>query len=114
MGDFTTYYETKYPHVIDLIAVNNPYSAKQTSSVLYNSTTSIYDDISQQYHKMPETYTGFIAYNSNQSSGYNNLLLKTDSFTFDTSNAEAFVRETDKQYRLNDLRDRSLQQTNPI
>jgi len=113
-GDFTTYYDTKYPHIVDFIAVNDPMSAKLSSSVLYSSTASYYDEQSNQYHRIPETYTGYIAYNSNQSTGYNTLTLKTDAFTQDSSNAEALVKHTDRQYRLNDLRDRTVNQDNPI
>jgi len=114
VGNFTTYYDTKSPHIIDFIATNNPLLSTQTSSILYTSTSSYYDEQSKQYHRIPETYTGYIAYNSNQSSGYNDIILKTTAFTNDTSNAESFVRQTDKQYRLNDLRDRSLYTDNPI
>lgn len=114
VGEFTTYYDEKHPHIIDLIAVSDPLQARLSSSIYYSSTTSIYDDITQQYHKIPETYDGFIAYNSNQSSGYNQLILKTDAFSLPTSNTEALVRQTDKQYRLNDLRDRTFSQDIPI
>jgi len=114
VGEFTTYYDSKHPHIIDLIAVNNPLQSTLTSSILYSSTTSYYDPQTEQYHRIPETYTGFIAYNSNQSTGYNSLTLKTDAFMSDSSNAEALVRHTDRQYRLNDLRDRTLYTDNPI
>lgn len=114
IGDFTTYYDIKYPHILDIIASNDPLQAKQTTSIFYTSNTSIFNDDVNEYHKIPETYTGYIAYNSNQSSGYNDIILKTTAFTNDTSNAESFVRQTDKQYRLNDLRDRSLYTDNPI
>lgn len=113
-GDYTTYYGTKHPHIIDIIAAHNPMLAKQPTSIVYNSTTSIFSDGANQYHKIPETFTGFIVYNSNQTTGYNDLILKTDAFLTDTSNAEALVRETDKQYRLNDIRDRTIDKNNPI
>lgn len=114
MGEFTTYYDEKHPHVIDFIAIHNPQLAKQASSITYSATASIYDASTQQYHRIPETYDGFIAYNSNQISGYNTLILKTDAFTQDGSNAESLVRQTDRQYRLNDLRDKAINQDNPI
>lgn len=113
-GEFTTYYDNKYSHIIDLIANSSPLEAKQTYNITYTSNTSIYDTATGQYHKIPETYTGFIAYNSNQSTGYNELILKSDAFTQEYSNAEVFVRETDKQYRINELRDRTYYKDNPI
>jgi hypothetical protein len=114
IGDFTTYYDTKYPHIVDLIASNDPLNAKQSSSVFYTSETSIYDDTTKQYHRIPETYTGFIAYNSNQSSGYNSLLLKDTPFMMDASLDSSLVDIVDKQYRLNDLRDKTVNTDNPI
>ena len=48
------------------------------------------------------------------STGYNDIILKSEAFLTDTSNTEVLVKETDKQYRLNDLRDRTINKDNPI
>lgn len=113
-GDFTTYYGIKYPHMVDIIAANDPLTAKLNTSILYSSITSLYDTITKHYTRIPDTYNGFIAYNSNQSTGYNDVILKTDPFTSDTSNSEILVRSTDKQYRINNLRDLTVNQSDPI
>lgn len=110
IGDFTTYYDSKYPHIIDFIATADPLNAKQTSSILYTSETSIYEDATQQYHRVPETYTGFIVYNSNQSSGY--IPLEYKDTPFESSNS--LVTMVDKQYRLNEFRDKTINKDNPI
>lgn len=112
--EYTVFNDIKYPHIIDIIAINNPLTALQTASVIYTSNTSYYDDTTKTYTKVPETFTSYIAYNTNQSSGKVDLILKNTPFQTDYSNVEALVNITDKQYRINDFRSKTINEGSPI
>lgn len=113
-GPYTTYYLTKYPHIVDLSVVAHPTEAKVFNNIIYNSYTTIYDEGSQSYISADETYDSYIAYNSNQTTGKVSLIPKTSPFDTANTNLEAIVGKTDKQYRISNIRDHTISNNIPI
>lgn len=112
-GEFQTYYDTKYPHVIDLIAAQNQIQGKLGQAVYYTAYTEEYDALNRDYRKVDSTFDGLVAYNSRQSSGYQPMSLKTNPFESDTLGS-VLVDYVDNHYRLNDLRDLTINNNDPI
>jgi hypothetical protein len=113
---YQTYYGIKYDHIIDLIAVQNPQEIKFGNGIQYHSNTYFKEaSTSGNYKWIPDsTFNGMIAYNSTQSTGYQDLLLKDGMFQMDNANDSAYVRRTDRIYRINNLRDRIVNNNQPI
>lgn len=113
---YQTYYGTKYDHVIDLIALNNPQEIKYSNNVQYHSNVYFKEaSTSGNYKWIPDsTFNGMIAYNSTQSTGYQDLLFKNGLFQMDNTNDDAYVRRTDRTYRINNLRNRIVNNDQPI
>lgn len=97
-GNYQTYYNYKYDHVIDLIARNNPSLATIPTNLFYYSTSYLDNSIRDDY-----TYDFVTLYNSNQSTGKLKLKSKTP-FEFDNAPTEALVSKVDKYYRINNIR----------
>ncbi len=110
---YQTYYGTKYDHVIDLIAVHNPQEIKYASNVAYHSNVYFKGNASDYKWIPDETFNGMVAYNSTQNTGYQDLVLKT-GFLTDESNDAAYVKRTDRVYRINNIRDRIINQNESI
>ena len=104
-GPFTTYYDTKYPFVLDMIAINSPMEVKTTNNIFYTSTTSVLDPGTNTYVPMNTTFDKMIAYNENQTTGEVILVSKEFPYMVDNSTSTAFVDKTENQYRINNLRD---------
>lgn len=113
---YQTYYGTKYDHIIDLIAMYNAQEIKYSNNVQYHSNVYVKEALtSGNYKWIPDaTFNGMIAYNSTQSTGYQDLLLKDNLFQMDNNDDSAYVRRTDRTYRINNIRDRILSNSNPI
>jgi hypothetical protein len=106
-GNYQSYYGVKQPHVIDLVTMLNPHEGKLPQAIYYNSRVETYDAQHQNYKPVNATYDKLIAYNSFQSSGQHNLDLKVNPFQVDIGGS-ILVDKIDSKYRLNDLRDLSI------
>lgn len=73
-----------------------------------------YDTDLQDYRKVPTTFDRILAYNSNQSTGLLNLILKNSDFEDDGADNEARVALTDSNYRVSHFRDIVIDNTLPI
>lgn len=88
IGQYQTYNNTTYNHIVDIVANKSPLGRKITSSVLYTSTAP---------------FTGIVAYNDNQTTGF--LMLEEKApFQIQTSTGTCLWDRVDNQYRLNQLR----------
>jgi hypothetical protein len=111
-GNYQLYYNTKAPHIIDLVALKNPIQAKALSSVIYTSKCSTFDDNTSQFRNVDETFTSLIAYNSYQTSGKVDLIIKNQ---FDSSEYPlTYVSKVDNNFRINNVRDMSISHNLPI
>lgn len=111
-GNYQLYYNTKAPHIIDLVALKNPIQAKALSSVIYTSKCSTFDENTSQFRNVDETFTSLIAYNSYQTSGKVDLIIKNQ---FDSSEYPlTYVSKVDNNFRINNVRDMSISHNLPI
>lgn len=113
-GEYQTYYNLKYEHIIDLIASQTPTLQSTLTNVLYNSNVYEYDADTNSFKNVDATYSNLIAYNSSQSTGKLNLTFNNESFPLDEDPLTAYVKRVDRQYRINNLRDASLSHLEPI
>jgi len=113
-GEHTNYYGNYAPHIIDLIAVNNPNEEVQYNNVIYSSTSQVYDFDTKQYKNLPITFNGAIFYNSKQSTGLRTLKLKESEFEFDYDAVTSLVDKVDNKYKISNLRDVVIDEDSPI
>lgn len=99
--NFREFYGTTYPHIIDFATTLHPNEIKYVNGIQYSSNTTRNDgDINKTFNKI-------VAYNSKQSTGTLNLIWK-DLFSTDVSNTEALVSRVDNKFRVNNLRDLTI------
>lgn len=109
-----TYYDTKYPHIIDLIIQQNPFEQKTSSSVIITNTAYLKDPQTNYLKVIPKTYTGLIGYNSKQTTGYQDLVVADQAFQTDNISNIVLTKSTDHQWRLNNLRDLTIDNAESI
>ena len=117
-GDFHTFYGVKYPHIIEYVVTKEPTATKISDALNYISDVSKYNDIYQYWSNVKNiTFTQAIFYNSTQSTGLLDILIKNtnDPFasvlgTFDPSNI--YAEMTESNWNINNIRD-MVDQTNP-
>jgi hypothetical protein len=115
LGFYNNYYGIRYPHIIDLIAVQNPEEIKYSSNIYYSAKTEYSNPATNSFENLPSsTFTSLIAYNSTQSTGKIDLTFKSNPFQSDDSSTSALVARTDRQYRISNLRDAVNDSTQPI
>jgi len=112
-GKRQTYYDITYPHIIDIVIPQHGLDGKLSTNVFYTSDSEWYNPSTKSYQTDDETYTGLIAYNSNQSSGYQEVVVKSSPFQQDQLGS-ILVDKVDNKYRINDLRDLTIFNHNPI
>jgi hypothetical protein len=112
-GNYQTFYGSKYPHIIDLIAFKNPKEAKVTSSIDYSALAFAKSANTLEEYPTKETYNTVIFYNSTQSTG-EQPLVQPSNFQMDTFNTLSLVKKTDRQWRINNIRDLTIAPTQPI
>lgn len=111
-GNFQTYYDIKYDHMIDLIAINNPVEAKLNTNICYAS--NVYEKyFDGTFFLANSTFTKGVFYNSKQSSGYQDLIVKAP-FDFNLDLNQIAVTKVDNKWRLNDLRDITYDNFQPV
>lgn len=110
-----TYYNIKHPFVLDLIAVQNPLDAKLSTNIFYTANVSYYDYSKKSFVDVPnQTFDSCIIYNTNQTTGNQNLLLKSTPFQNDLGNSTILVDKVDNKYRISDIRDLSISNSSSI
>ena len=108
------FYGVYYPHIIDTIFKYNPMEQKTASAVVFNSRAYERDFATNSWKNIPKTYTNFIGYNTNQSTGLQSLVIKDDAFQFDDVSNISLIKLTDTQWRLNNIRDLVVDNSLPI
>lgn len=113
-GEYQTYYNKKYSHVVDMVTSVDPLQSKNFSSVMYSSKCTKPNNITGTFENVDYTYDGLIAYNNYQTTGYMGLAFKgTDEYLYSDYNT-AYVSKVDSLYRINDIRDMTLDNNLPI
>jgi len=118
VGNFTTYYGTKYPHIIEYINTENILQTKINDTIQYFNTVSEYDSTRKYWKEIPtSTFTNGMFYNDTQNTGLVDIQIKNslDPFssvlnTFDAS--EIYAEKTETSWSISKFRD-MVNQTNP-
>lgn len=100
-GNYQTYYGKKEDHVLEATLVDNPFMVKTFDSITYESETNLNDNYAET------SFDRFIAYNDKQSTGLQTLTV-ANTFATNTSNTSALLKRKDKYWRINELRDTSI------
>lgn len=96
-GEYQTYFDTKYDHIIDLVHPHNTH--KKTTSLMFDSKSYLQDVI------QPYSFDRLIVYNSNQVSPLNFLHAK---YPLEWNSLPSEIVYTDDTYRINTFRDYSV------
>lgn len=108
------FYGIKYPHIVDFIVPQNPLEQKTSSSIVLNSKAYQKDLATNSWKVVPKTYTQFIGYNSYQTTGNQTLINKDTAFMSDDISNITLSGLTDSQWRLNNIRDLTIDNNLPI
>ena len=101
-GNFTTYYNLGFPHVVEMI-LKSEGNTFLPQSVIYHANTY---DISNGYDQdvLDITYDQFLAYNDTQSTGIQDLILNDEDNIY-YENTVTHVKQTDRNYKISPLKD---------
>jgi len=108
------FYGIKYPHIVDMVFPQNPLEQKTASSITFNTKAYVSDLNNKTWKVVPKTYTGFIGYNTNQTTGYQDLVIKDTPYQSDNISNLSLIKLTDSQWRLNNLRDLTIDSSESI
>lgn len=109
---YLTFFDIKYPHIIDVILSKSVPSIKTASNVnLFAYTSGVDANLNTFTSDVP--YSAAIFYNSSQSSGTQPLIVP-GNFQMDISNGFALTKITDREWRINNIRDITISNNLPI
>lgn len=106
--NYLEYYGLKYPHIVDFAVPLSAAEIKYANNIFYSSDTT------QSNTKVDTTFNKIVAYNSQQTTGIQDLIPKDQPFQSDLSNSSALVSKIDNKYRINNLRDMTFNHNDPI
>lgn len=112
IGSYQVYFENDYPHIIDIIAKQNPQLIETTSEIKYCANSSQFDSSTNSFKDVDTTFNQAVLYNNYQSSGIQNIVAKSSPWVTNNS-FNLLVDKIDRKYRLNGLYDYSTG-TGPI
>lgn len=112
-GPFQTFYGIKYDHFLDVIIPLDLNERKTFSAFNYVSDTWAYSSTSESFTKTYETFTKAVFYNSDQSSGYNDIVANPSPFQT-VSIPSIAAEQVDSKWRINDPRDYTISNADPI
>jgi len=110
--NYQKYYDIKYPHIVDVILTTSPPIIKTAGAVVLCAYSSSVD-VNSNTFQTETPYSKVIFYNSSQSSGVQSLVAPSP-FQLDVSNGVAFTKLTDRQWRINNIRDLTVSNNQPI
>jgi hypothetical protein len=109
---YLTFFDIKYPHIIDVILSKSVPNIKTASNVnLFAYTSGVDANLNTFTSDVP--YSAAIFYNSSQSSGAQPLIVP-GNFVMDISNGFALTKITDREWRINNIRDITISNNLPI
>lgn len=123
-GNYNTFYENKYPFIIEYVAINNPLQTSIYNYIMLNTTCLTYNENTNSF--IDDRYTTFnkmILYNSRQCSGEVNLIPKNIEYdnenyllnqVVDNGTNNSIIDRTEKDWFINDFRDIRINYDKPI
>ncbi len=113
VGEYQTYQGIKYPFVLDIIAQHNPLDAKLSTNIFYTSNVTSYDETTNAFRQEDITFDKLVCYNSSQTTGYQDILPKTQ-FLMDIDETSVLVDKVDGKYRISNIRDYAVDNNESI
>lgn len=111
---FQTYYGSKFDHIIEAVATYAPFIQNTLSNIYYNSSTKLYNPTLMQYVPVNRTFDKIMVSNSAQSTGLQALQIKPVMTITPPSDGLLEVKQTDKQWRISEIRDYVTDPSQPI
>lgn len=117
---YCNFYGVDYPHALTL-PINNGPNVQILNSVEFQSETFLYNaNCKDVYHELKETYNRAMIYNTEECSGFLNLIpkqknnmsamLKYDKFNYNpaTKGFDIYIDKVEQKFRFNQFRDISI------
>lgn len=124
LGSYQYFYGKYYPHIIEYVSLSNPLETRVWNHIRLQTTASIYDEKYEQYTEDRfTTFNKMVLYNSRQSSGELNLVVKDTSYlnedyfsnqTINLNNNSSIIDRRERDWLVNDFRDIVIDYTKPL
>jgi len=123
-GNYQTFYNIKYPFIIEYVSVNNPLVTKIWDYIKFITEAKRYnEDVEEFIDERYITFDKAMFYNSTQSSGILNLLVKSHSLTDEDyllqqvknlKGDSIIISKNEKDWKINTLRDYRIDYSQPL
>lgn len=123
-GRFQNFYGKKVPHIIEYVSVSNPLITRIWNHIRLITEAKKYDpDMDSYYEQRYVTFDQMVAYNSRQTTGLLNLMVKEDlkdpqnylsEQIINTNNNVIVIDRKETDWLINDLRDIRINYESPI
>ena len=119
-GLFGFYYGKSHDYIIELISLSNPLTTRTWEDITLQVQVKKYDEEAKDYIYVKNTiFDKVILYNSNQSSGELEMVVKKDSDDYLTDQTinkvgSIIISNNEHDWRFNDLRDHVVDYSKPL
>jgi hypothetical protein len=122
LGSYQNFYGTRYPHIIEYISLSSPVMTRLWDELMLQTIARVYDIVTQEYiDKRFVTFNKAIFYNSRQTSGLLNLIVKDDTSEdylvqqiMNIANNQIKINRDERNWTLNEIRDYRVDYDNSI
>lgn len=104
LGPYQTYYNTKYPWIIDKIINPNPQLSHVFQSIEIVGNFQKWNSIAHFYEDVDNVFDNVVFYSDKQSSGFQSIILKDESNPFESINDFVIMQRVDDEYQLSNIR----------
>ena len=111
IGNFQTYYGDKKDHILEVISNQSPSQTKVFTGLTYSAIVEDYMSTQKAYRTVQDvTFSRLIAYTQDQTTGLQDIVVKTNSFDniiqLDGASVAAYYK--DSTWYINELRDMNI------
>jgi hypothetical protein len=122
LGSYQNFYGTRYPHIIEYISLSSPVMTRLWDELMLQTIARVYDIVTQEYiDKRFVTFNKAIFYNSRQTSGLLNLIVKDDTNKdylvqqiMNIAGNQIKLNRDERNWTLNEIRDYRVDYDNSI
>ncbi len=122
LGSYQNFYGTRHPHIIEYISLSSPVMTRLWDELMLQTVARVYDIVTQEYiDKRFVTFNKAIFYNSRQTSGLLNLIVKDDTNEdylvqqiMNIAGNQIKINRDERNWTLNEIRDYRVDYDNSI
>ena len=122
LGSYQNFYGTRHPHIIEYISLSSPMMTRLWDELMLQTIARVYDIVTQEYiDKRFVTFNKAIFYNSRQTSGLLNLIVKDDTNEdylvqqiMNIAGNQIKINRDERNWTLNEIRDYRVDYDNSI